>query len=406
MRQIEPYVLEALPSAPPGAPPNCVPRLVEHDRLQWWADAADDPATLLEDFLTRHDLPVRDLTRPGAHPAHPAPGTVCGAAVFVSAAAGARMAGAPIGPASPAPAVPDLVAVVYRHHDHPTRPTPPGRPHPSTPGWQLGPWTESWTPRQHADAVRQARHAIAAGDIYQVNLVGHGSAAYTGNPLPALRRLTRLPGARYGGILTGTDWAIGCASPETLIEVTGGAIHTRPIKGTRPATGPGRRELLESAKERAEHIMIVDLERNDLARIAHTGTVRVDQLYTIRRWSDLWQAESTISATPAAGHGLADLLRAVCPGGSVTGAPKLAALTRIAALEPVGRGASMGGLGWIGPDRLDLGLTIRTAAADPDRIHVWAGGGITWGSDPAAEVAEAAAKTRPVRAALAGQPRR
>ncbi|WP_422769541.1 chorismate-binding protein [Plantactinospora sp. WMMC1484] len=405
MRQIEPYVLEALPYAPPGAPANCVPRLVEHDRLQWWADAADDPATLLEDFLARHDLPVRDLTRPGTHPTGPAPGTVCGAAVFVSAAAGARMAGAPTGPASPAPAVPDLAAVVYRHHDHPTSPTPPGRPHPATPGWHLGPWTESWTPHQHADAVRQARHAIAAGDIYQVNLVGHGSAEYTGNPLPALHRLTRLPGARYGGILTGTGWAIGCASPETLVEVTGGTIYTRPIKGTRPATGPGRRELLESAKERAEHIMIVDLERNDLARIARTGTVRVDQLYTIRRWSDLWQAESTISATPAAGRSLADLLRAVCPGGSVTGAPKLAALTRIATLEPVGRGASMGGLGWIGPDRLDLGLTIRTAAADPDRIHVWAGGGITWGSDPAAEVAEAAAKARPVRAALAGQPR-
>ncbi|MFY1692246.1 chorismate-binding protein [Plantactinospora sp. WMMB782] len=404
MRQIHPYVVEALPFAPPGAPASCVPRLVEHDRLQYPADGPDDPATLLQEFLAGHGLPVRDLTRPGTHPPDAPAGTVCGAAVFVSAAAGARMAGAPAGPASPAPAVPDLVAVVYRHGTDPTPHAGPAHRHPT--GWRLGPWTESWTPRQHADAVRQARDAIAAGDIYQVNIVGHAAARYAGDPLPALHRLTRLPGARYGGTLGGAGWAIGCASPETLVEVTAGRVHTRPIKGTRPATGPGRRELLESAKERAEHVMIVDLERNDLARIARTGTVRVDQLYAIRRWSDLWQAESTVSATLADGCGLADLLRAVCPGGSVTGAPKLSALARIAALEPVGRGASMGGLGWIGPDRLDLGLTIRTAAADADRIHVWAGGGITWGSDPAAEVAEAAAKSRPVRAALAGPTRR
>jgi para-aminobenzoate synthetase component 1 len=109
-----------------------------------------------------------------------------------------------------------------------------------------------------------------------------------------------------------------------------------------------------------------------------------------------------VSATAADGLGLADLLRAVCPGGSVTGAPKRAALAQIAALEPAGRGASMGALGWVGPDGVDLGLTIRTVAAAAGRIHLWAGGGITWSSDPEAEVAEAAAKARPVRAALAG----
>jgi len=100
--------------------------------------------------------------------------------------------------------------------------------------------------------------------------------------------------------------------------------------------------------------------------------------------------------------GLAALLRALCPGGSVTGAPKHAALDLIAQLEPVGRGPSMGAIGWIGPDGLDLGLTIRTVAVDAQRLHVWAGGGITWGSDPWAEVAEAAAKAAPLLAALAG----
>jgi para-aminobenzoate synthetase component 1 len=166
----------------------------------------------------------------------------------------------------------------------------------------------------------------------------------------------------------------------------------------------GRAELLASAKERAEHVMIVDLERNDLARVARTGSVRVDELYAVRRWCDLWQAESTVSAELAPGTGLADLLRAVCPGGSVTGAPKLAALDHIAALEPVGRGPSMGAYGWIGPDRIDLGLTIRTVAVDAQRVHLWAGGGITWDSDPEAEVAEAAAKAAPLRAALLAQP--
>jgi para-aminobenzoate synthetase component 1 len=219
--------------------------------------------------------------------------------------------------------------------------------------------------------------------------------------MPALRRVAELPGARYAGVLRGEGWAIASASPETLVEVIGGRVVTRPIKGTRLATPAGRRELLESSKERAEHIMIVDLERNDLAQIAATGSVRVDDLYAIRRWCDLWQAESEVSARLADGIGLATLLRAVCPGGSVTGAPKRSALAELARWEPVGRGASMGALGWVGAGRLDLGLSIRTVAVDAHRVHLWAGGGITWGSDPAAEVAEAAAKAAPLRAALA-----
>jgi len=210
-----------------------------------------------------------------------------------------------------------------------------------------------------------------------------------------------LPGARYGGVLGGDGWALATATPETLVEVRDGRVITRPIKGTRPATAAGLRELLASEKERAEHIMIVDLERNDLARLPGAGPVRVDELFSVRRWADLWQAESVISA-PVTGDGidLADLLRAVCPGGSVTGAPKLAALAEIARLEPVGRGVSMGALGWVGAGHLDLGLSIRTVAVDGERVHAWAGGGITWDSDPAAEVQEAAAKAAPIRAAL------
>ena len=266
--------------------------------------------------------------------------------------------------------------------------------------YRIGGWVPSWTEQDHARAVGRVREAIAAGDVYQVNVVGHAAAAYAGDPLPALARLASLRGARYAGLLTGADWAIACASPETLVEVRDGRAWTRPIKGTAPATPVGRSRLLSSEKERAEHIMIVDLERNDLARVARTGSVTVSELFGLRRWGDLWQAESTVSAALRPGTGLAELLRAVCPGGSVTGAPKLAALAQIAALEPVGRGPSMGALGWIGPDHIDLGLTIRTVAATPTHLHLWAGGGITWGSDPTAEVAEAAAKAAPLRGLL------
>ncbi|GAA1819667.1 anthranilate synthase component I family protein [Planosporangium flavigriseum] len=362
-------------------------------RLEWWLGDGGDPATLIEEFLAKHGLLGEDLRDAGRQGSGDADG--CAAQLFISAAASARMIDHD-SPPSPAPAVPDVVIVI--HTPGREAPTIQSRP------WTLGTWRPSWTPQAHADAVRDVRAAIARGDVYQVNLVGHQSAEYSGDPLPALHRVAVLPGARYGGVLTGDGWALACASPETLFEVSEGRIVTRPIKGTRAATDLGRRELLASTKERAEHVMIVDLERNDLARVAATGSVRVDELYAIRRWCGLWQAESVVSARLAARVGLADVLRALCPGGSVTGAPKLAALDVIADLEPVGRGPSMGAYGWVTRDHIDLGLTIRTVAVDAERVHVWAGGGITWGSDPYAEVAEAAAKAAPLRAALSSSP--
>jgi para-aminobenzoate synthetase component 1 len=388
-------------------------------RLEWWLGDGGDPAALIASFLDKYGL-GEFKGENGPSPLYCGEAGGYRAQLYVSAAAGAYLAGT-AGPPTPAPAVPDVVVVAYgpgdpaaveSAHRRPAQQVPSGQrlirrraaPHgPVRPGrWRLGPWRPSWAPQAHAAAVGTVREAIARGDVYQVNLVGHASAGYDGDPMPALRRVAALRGARYGGVLAGEGWALACASPETLFEVAGGRIITRPIKGTRPATEAGRRELLASTKERAEHVMIVDLERNDLARLAETGSVRVDELYAIRRWCDLWQAESVVSARLGAGVGLADVLRAMCPGGSVTGAPKLAALDVIAALEPVGRGPSMGAYGWVTPGRIDLGLTIRTVAVDAERVHLWAGGGITWGSDPHAEVAEAAAKAAPLRAALAG----
>ncbi len=382
----------------------------ERSRFEWRIGDGGDPAELVRAFLGGHDLGLPD---PGSFgPGSFGPGEpgrlglaassrahlsreVCGAALFVSAAAGAAMLGVSAGALSPSPAIPDLVAVVYGHAE-----TPATQPGVGEGKWRPGAWASSWSPRDHAAAVETVREAIARGDVYQVNVVGHAAAAYSGDPMPALRRVAALPGATYAGILTGDGWAIASASPEALVRVEGGLVETRPIKGTRPATASGRRELLASAKERAEHIMIVDLERNDLAHVARTGTVDVPDLFVVRRWCDLWQAESRVTARVADGVDLADLLRAVCPGGSVTGAPKLAALVQIAALEPVGRGPSMGALGWLDANRLDLGLTIRTVAVDGERMHLWAGGGITWDSDPLAEVAEANEKAAPLRAAL------
>jgi para-aminobenzoate synthetase component 1 len=383
--------------APPGAPVACADRLREHRRFSWRARDGGDPAELVTQFLSDNGLPVRDL-RGAAGAPHPyGELRVCGAALYVSAAAGAYLVGAPPGRPSPVPAVPDVVAVVYTHGPrHAETPVP----RPRRGGLALRDRRAGWTPARHAAAVAQARAAIARGDVYQVNLVGHERAHYSGDPRPALRRVATLPGARYGGILTGPGWALATASPETLVEVRGGRVLTRPIKGTRPATAAGRAALLGSAKERAEHVMIVDLERNDLAHLPGTGPVTVDELYAVRRWCDLWQAESVVSAPLTDAVDLASLLRSVCPGGSVTGAPKRAALEQIARLEPVGRGVSMGALGWVGTDHVDLGLSIRTVAVDATSVHVWAGGGITWGSDPAEEVAEAAAKAAPLWASL------
>jgi para-aminobenzoate synthetase component 1 len=363
--------------------------------LEWRAADGGDPAVVLEDFLAAVGLPARDLTTMSPTPPANAPRAL----LHLSAYASALVTGGAIGRPTPAPAVPDMVAVVYAPGGGPEPEPRVGSPFGE---WSLGPWEPSWSENDHAEAIRSVLAAIAEGDVYQVNVVGHASATYAGDPGPALTRVAALPGARYPVHLSGRGWALASASPETLLSIADGRIATLPIKGTAPATPAGRATLLASEKERAEHIMIVDLSRNDLARVALIGTVRVDELYAIREWSGLLQAESVVSARLRPRTGLADVLRALCPGGSVTGAPKLAALDRIAALEPVGRGPSMGALGWFTPDRLDLGLTIRTVAADADRLHVWAGGGITWSSDPGAEVAEAAAKVAPIKAALRG----
>jgi para-aminobenzoate synthetase component 1 len=171
-----------------------------------------------------------------------------------------------------------------------------------------------------------------------------------------------------------------------------------PIKGTRPAG-----EDVDDAKDAAEHTMIVDLERNDLARVCEPGTIRWPRLMEQRELAGVTHLVSTVEGCLREDATLAEILAATFPGGSVTGAPKIAALDMIAALEPVGRGASMGALGVLRPDGdFDLALTIRTFALADGRAHLWVGGGIVWDSEPEAEIEESWVKARPLLAAVGG----
>ncbi len=367
---------------PPGRPQEWSGPLTEVDRLEHRAGDGPAPAALLQDFLHAHGL--------GGQVGQGSGDT--GVALLLGAGACARVAGLPTGGPSPVPAVPDLVAVAVRRGG---AAAPAGLP------VRTGEWQTSWTDAEHAAAVAAVRAQIALGNCYQANVVGHRTATYDGQPSDVAAAVAAIP-ARYRGALTGPGWAVGCASPEQLVRVVGERVTTEPIKGTRRVQPGTRQELLASAKDRAEHVMIVDLERNDLAQVAVPGSVEVERLYDVTEWSGLWHAASTVAARLAPGTTVLDLLRALAPGGSVTGAPKRAALAVLARLEPVGRGPAMGAFGFLWPGGLDLGLSIRTVAADADRVHLWAGGGITWGSDPDEEVDEAHAKAGPVLRALAG----
>ena len=169
-----------------------------------------------------------------------------------------------------------------------------------------------------------------------------------------------------------------------------------PIKGTRPAG-----QDVDGAKDVAEHVMIVDLERNDLARVCVPGSIRWPELMAQRELAGVTHLVSTVEGVVTPHATLAEILAATFPGGSITGAPKIAAVDLIAELEPVGRGASMGALGVLRPDGdFELALTIRTLAVAEGRIHLWVGGGIVWDSDPEAEIEESWVKARPILAAL------
>jgi para-aminobenzoate synthetase component 1 len=264
--------------------------------------------------------------------------------------------------------------------------------------YRIGDWERTWGPSEYGAAVAAVRSAIARGDVYQVNLVQHLGAPFDGDPA-ALADSLRPLHPRNPRPFGGDGWMVVSASPELFLARRGHRVWTCPIKGTRPAGDGG--VLAASAKDAAEHVMIVDLERNDLSRVCAPGTVRWPELMTIRSLAGVEHMVSTVEGRLRDGVGIAALLEATFPGGSITGAPKIAAVDLIAALEPVGRGASMGALGTVyGNGDLDLALTIRTFAVAGGRIHLWVGGGVVWDSDPDGEVEESWVKARPLLAAI------
>ena len=265
-------------------------------------------------------------------------------------------------------------------------------------GFEIGDWAETWTAAEYCAAIEEVRAAIGRGDVYQVNLVQHLQAPFSGDPHALADCLASLRPLQPAPFVTDT-WAVSSASPELFLSRRGDLVRTMPIKGTRPR-GEAT-ELRASVKDAAEHVMIVDLERNDLSRICEAGTVAWPELMAMRSLTGVEHMVSTVRGTLREGVGLARILEATFPGGSVTGAPKIAAVDLIAELEPVGRGAAMGALGRVyGNGDFDLALTIRTFAIADGRMHLWVGGGIVWDSDPAAEVGESWTKARPLLEAV------
>jgi para-aminobenzoate synthetase component I len=264
----------------------------------------------------------------------------------------------------------------------------------------VGPPASSWTSSLDRGAfckgVATIRDAIAEGDVYQVNLTrtlsaplprgadvaALGAALVSGNPAP-YSAVVRLP--RHGV-------HVASASPERFLRRDGDVVESQPIKGT-AATPTGF-----LGKDRAENVMIVDLVRNDLGRVCEWGSVEVPdgQLCAIEKHPGLYHLVSTVRGRLRPGCGWADAIDATFPPGSVTGAPKIAAMQMIRALEPVNRGPYCGAIGWVDADAKegDLNVAIRTFWFAEGRIHLGTGGGITWDSTPEGEWAETELKAR------------
>jgi para-aminobenzoate synthetase component I len=266
--------------------------------------------------------------------------------------------------------------------------------------------------------VEAIRGAIARGDVYQANLARRLEAPFEGDPWRLYRRLRTGDPALFAAFLpldgagppgAGSDrQAIISASPEPFLTLSAdGRVAADPIKGTRPR-GQDRvaerrlaRELLTSAKDRAENVMIVDVLRNDLGRVCRPGSVRVPRCCRLERTTAVQHLVSTVTGRLSPGRDAFDLLAASFPGGSISGAPKIRAMELLESLEPVRRGPYTGAAGWIGADgAMQLSILIRTFVADGRRLTLHVGGGITWRSEPAAEWTETVAKARGPLAAI------
>lgn len=268
-------------------------------------------------------------------------------------------------------------------------------------------WQWNLSREAFCSAVDSVRRYIGTGDVYQVNLSQRARCDFSGDAIELYRALRRSNPAPYGAYLDLGDWQLFSTSPEQFLRKQGNRLETRPIKGTRPRGDTpevDRRmvaELQASEKDRAELLMIVDLERNDLGRVAAFGSVRVDGLYQIEHYARVIHQTARVKAELAAGKDIYDALEALFPGGSITGAPKVRAMEIIEELEPTRRGAYCGSIGYIGFDGdAEFNIAIRSLHLKDGRIDYQVGSGIVWDSEPEAEYQETLDKARAIREAV------
>jgi para-aminobenzoate synthetase component I len=260
----------------------------------------------------------------------------------------------------------------------------------------------------YLDGVKRIKEYIAAGDVYQVNLAQRFAGEWRGDASLLYARLRATTPAPHGCFLRTSFGHILSCSPERFLRLDGGRVETRPIKGTRPrgrnASEDSRlaEELRGSAKERAELLMIVDLERNDLGRVCRPGSIEVSDLYRIEVHPTVFHLVATVSGRLRDECDVFDLLRATFPGGSITGAPKIRAMQIIEELEPASRGVYTGAIGYVGFDgRCDFNIAIRTVVLEGHRASYHVGAGIVWDSDPESEYEETLAKGQALQRAFA-----
>jgi anthranilate synthase component 1 len=285
-------------------------------------------------------------------------------------------------------------------------------------GADPSPWRASGGPPPHPtesqpdvylDGVRRARSYIAAGDVFQVNLARAWQGSDGGQaPAGLYDRLRRANPAPFAGLAQLPDGtAIVSSSPERLLRVSDGIADTRPIAGTRPRSASQAEdralseELQRHPKERAEHVMLIDLERNDLGRVCEAGSVEVDELMALETFAHVHHITSNVRGRLAAGQGAEDVLRALFPGGTITGCPKVRCMEIIHELEPRPRGPYTGSMGYLCYDgTVDLNILIRTLVASGGQIEFLTGAGIVADSQPQRELDETRAKARGLLRAL------
>jgi anthranilate synthase component 1 len=279
---------------------------------------------------------------------------------------------------------------------------------PPLPEWTPPQDIEEDDPARFIEGVRRVLDYLAAGDVFQANISRGWNAGCARAPQPAelFRRLRAHNPAPFSGVFAGDGWAVVSASPERLVSVRGDVVETRPIAGTRPRfdgddDAARIRDLVGNPKERAEHVMLIDLERNDLGRVCAPGSVEVDELMTVESYAHVHHIVSNVrgrlraDATPGA------TIAAVFPGGTITGCPKVRCMQVVAELEGVGRGAYTGAFGWLNRDGdMDLNILIRSAELEGAELRFRTGAGIVADSDPQRELDETRAKARGMLRAL------